>query len=214
MRRVQTGNGCSRPSISFGPNLRAYVIYLLIELRLSLKNIGDHLKTVFGLVVNVSSIYDIKSFVANEYEPLYRSLLQSISSGGLVHADETKGAVYGGGHYIWIFTNLTTVAYVYSPTRNADVLQEVLQGFSGVLVSDFYSAYDSLGCAQQKCLIHLMRDINELVLKESIQCRVGNYRESLWSVIEEYSRQHRSMGVEGSSTSKTQAARGQVPFRD
>ena len=30
-----------------------------------------------------------------------------------------------------------------------------------MLVSDFYAAYDSVPCPQQKCLIHLMRDINE-----------------------------------------------------
>jgi hypothetical protein len=83
----------------------------------------------------------------------------------LVHVDETKGVVYGGGHYIWIFTNSRTVAYVYAPTREADVLRDVLQKFSGVLISDFYGAYEAIECQQQKCLIHLMRDINELVLK-------------------------------------------------
>jgi hypothetical protein len=41
----------------------------------------------------------------------------------------------------------------------------VLKDFQGVLVSDFYGAYDSIGCAQQKCLIHLLRDINEDILK-------------------------------------------------
>jgi hypothetical protein len=41
----------------------------------------------------------------------------------------------------------------------------ILAGFDGVLVSDFYSAYDAMPCQQQKCLIHLMRDINEDVLK-------------------------------------------------
>jgi hypothetical protein len=33
-----------------------------------------------------------------------------------------------------------------------------------VLVSDFYAAYDSLPCAQQKCLIHLIRDINQDII--------------------------------------------------
>jgi hypothetical protein len=42
-----------------------------------------------------------------------------------------------------------------------------LRDFKGVLVSDFYSGYDSLECAQQKCLIHLLRDINEDVLRNS-----------------------------------------------
>jgi Transposase IS66 family len=62
---------------------------------------------------------------------------------------------------MWVFANLTTVAYVYSESREATILEELLHGFKGVLVSDFYAAYDSVPCAQQKCLIHLMRDINE-----------------------------------------------------
>ncbi len=37
--------------------------------------------------------------------------------------------------------------------------------FGGVLVSDFYTAYDSLDCRQQRCLVHLMRDFNEEMQK-------------------------------------------------
>ena len=36
---------------------------------------------------------------------------------------------------------------------------------SGVLVSDFYGVYDSVPCPQQKCLVHLTRDINDDLLK-------------------------------------------------
>src|SRR5262249_54431382 len=32
--------------------------------------------------------------------------------------------------------------------------------------SDFYTAYDALELTQQRCLIHLMRDLNESLLKE------------------------------------------------
>jgi Transposase IS66 family len=171
------------------------VIYLLIELRLSHQQISAHLKSIFGLIVNRATINDIKSFVANEYEQLYECILHSISAGTLVHVDETKGVVYGGGHYVWIFTNLRTVAYVYSPTRDADVLRDVLHGFSGVLVSDFYGAYEVMECQQQKCLIHLMRDINELVLKYPIQFGTDIYHKRLWNLVEEYSWQHRQMGA-------------------
>ena len=34
-----------------------------------------------------------------------------------------------------------------------------------MLVSDFYAGYDGMPCQQQKCLIHLIRDINEEVLR-------------------------------------------------
>jgi hypothetical protein len=41
-----------------------------------------------------------------------------------------------------------------------------LSNFSGVLISDFYAAYDSIECTQQKCLVHLMRDLNEDLSKQ------------------------------------------------
>ena len=41
------------------------------------------------------------------------------------------------------------------------ILEGMLAGFTGVLVSDFYTAYDAPKCPQQKCLIHFMRDVND-----------------------------------------------------
>ena len=60
-----------------------------------------------------------------------------------------------------MFANVEEVVYLYRPTREGDFLQELLKDFRGVLVSDFYAAYDSLPCPQQKCLIHLIRDMNQ-----------------------------------------------------
>ena len=46
----------------------------------------------------------------------------------------------------------------------ANSFRSYSRDFKGVLVSDFYAAYDSIDCPQQKCLIHLMRDLNDEVL--------------------------------------------------
>jgi hypothetical protein len=59
---------------------------------------------------------------------------------------------------------LHEVVYFYSETREGSLVQSALGEFKGVLVSDFYAAYDSLPCPQQKCLLHLMRDLNDAVL--------------------------------------------------
>jgi predicted RecB family nuclease len=149
----------------YGQNIRAYIAYLLLELRLSHRKLREHIATVFGVTVLNTMVNDIKQAMAKKYEPTYHVILKQIVTGPVVHADETKGVVYGGGHYVWVFANLNSVAYVYSASREASKLNEVLSGFKGVLVSDFYTAYDSLPCPQQKCLIHLMRDINEDLLK-------------------------------------------------
>jgi hypothetical protein len=148
-------------SSRYGLNLRAFVVYLLLELRLSNRKAVEHLSLLFDLSLDKHEAYRIKSAMAEEYMPMYCGILRQIAQGGLVHADETKGVVKGSGHYVWVFANLTTVAYVYSESREASILEDVLDGFNGVLVSDFYAAYDSVPVAQQKCLIHMMREINE-----------------------------------------------------
>jgi hypothetical protein len=66
---------------------------------------------------------------------------------------------------VWVFASTTEVAYVYSPTRGSDVPKQHLMGFAGVLVSDFFSAYDALDCRKQRCLVHLIRDMNDDLCK-------------------------------------------------
>ncbi len=84
----------------------------------------------------------------------------------MIHADETKVNLKGGIGYVWAFSNMEEVVYLYAPTREGSWVIDLLKEFKGVLVSDFYSAYDSLPCPQQRCLIHLIRDMNEDLLKE------------------------------------------------
>ena len=52
----------------------------------------------------------------------------------------------GTAGYVWTFTNMEEVAFMYRPTREGEFLKELLKDFEGVLVSDFYGAYDSLDC--------------------------------------------------------------------
>jgi predicted RecB family nuclease len=150
----------------FGTHLKAYVLYQIIELRVSQHAVGRNLGVLFGLQMSATSVNCIKISATKQYQATYHGILQRIVEGPLVHADETRVMIKGEAHYVWVFTNLEDVAYVYSESRDASTAREVLTGFKGVLVSDFYAGYDSVDCAQQKCLIHLLRDINQDVLKE------------------------------------------------
>jgi hypothetical protein len=128
-------------------------------------------------------------------------ILRQIASGHLAHADETKGVVYGGGHYVRVFANLLSAAYVYPASRESSLLDDVLAGFKGVLVSDFYGGYDAMPCRQQKCLIHLMRDVNEDVLKHPfneeltlIAKRFGALLREIVQTIDRYGLKKRHLG--------------------
>ena len=52
---------------------------------------------------------------------------------------------------------------IFTPTREGNTIQALLKNFSGVLVTDFYAAYDAINCRQQKCLIHFIRDLNSAI---------------------------------------------------
>jgi hypothetical protein len=59
-----------------------------------------------------------------------------------------KGSIRLGLHQLGV------LAFVYSESREGGTAQKILQEFRGVLVSDFYAAYDAFPDEQQKCLIH------------------------------------------------------------
>src|SRR3954454_15785464 len=105
-----------------------------------------------------------KHLMVGYYQATYRRLLKKLLAGPLLHIDETEVKLQTGKGYVWVFTNLEEVVFLYRPTREGDFLKEMLKDFRGVVVSDFYGAYDSLDCPQQKCLIHLIRDMNQELL--------------------------------------------------
>jgi hypothetical protein len=149
----------------FGSEVIAYSLYLGIELRLPQLHVASKLNRLFGFHLDSSYIGRFKSGAAENYKETYDTLISRLCSGRLLHADETKVNVRDKGGFVWVFANMEDVAYVYSETREGDLLETMLKGFKGVLVSDFYAAYDSIQCPQQKCLIHLIRDLNDDVLK-------------------------------------------------
>ena len=106
----------------------------------------------------------IKSLMARYYRPGYGRLLDKILSGPVLHIDETQVKLKTGKGYVWVFTSLEDVVFLYRPTREGGFLKNLLKDFKGVLVSDFYAAYDAIDCPQQKCLIHLLRDMNQDLL--------------------------------------------------
>ena len=78
-----------------------------------------------------------------------------------VHADETKINIQGAEQYVWVFTDGIHVAFKLTPTRESDIVHELLNDYRGTLVSDFYPGYDAVKCKQQKCWVHLIRDMND-----------------------------------------------------
>jgi hypothetical protein len=119
---------------------------------------------IYGCSLSRGTIHDFKCAAAQHYSVTKRKILDRLIHGNLIHADETRANIKGHLAYVWVLTNLREVVYILAESREGEVIQELLRDFHGVLVSDFYAAYDYINCYQQKCLIHLMRDLNDEIL--------------------------------------------------
>ena len=163
----------------YGASFLAYLLYNIVDLTLSQSTVARIFSRFFGFDLGRGAINNLKARAAQSYKDTYERILANIVRGKLVHADETKVSLQGQIAFVWIFTNLEEVAYVYSDERSNETPKTVLSDFKGVLVSDFYAGYDSINCRQQKCLVHLMRDFNEDLLKQP-------FNEELRTLIQEF----------------------------
>jgi predicted RecB family nuclease len=150
----------------YGSGIMAYSLYLNIELRLPQQHVAAKLNRLFGFPLDSSTIGRFKADAAENYKGTFDTLVNRLCHGRLLHVDETKVKLRDKDGFVWVFANVEDVVYVYSDTREGYLPQTMLKDFKGVLVSDFYTAYDSIQCPQQKCLIHLIRDLNDDVLKQ------------------------------------------------
>jgi predicted RecB family nuclease len=145
----------------FGHAFQAWVVYQRVVLRLPYRIIAQVTEHLFGVGMGNSTPVNLLKYLAGYYAPTEAAILRAILKSDFVHVDETKINIQGIDHYVWVFTDGMHVVFRMTETREADIVHEVLAGYQGVLVSDFYPGYDSVPCRQQKCLVHLIRDIND-----------------------------------------------------
>jgi hypothetical protein len=162
-------------------------VYLHVVHRLSFDSIHELVWELFGVQIYHGELYSFQSILAKYYRRTYRQILARIVAGAVLHADETSAKLRGDAGYVWVLATMLDVAYLYSPSRDGDFLRQVLDGFRGVLVSDFFAAYDGVDCAKQRCLVHLIRDCNDDLLAnpwdEELQQLIDQFARVLRSVI-------------------------------
>ncbi len=148
----------------FGHGLKSWAMYLHVAHQISFPKLETLFRDLFGLKVDAPRIQWMKRVMASYHSPTVKRIIQQLVAGEVIYADETEVKLKKTKGYVWVLSNTVEVLYVYRPTREVDFLAGLLSGFTGVLVTDFYPAYDSLDYAQQKCLVHLIRDLNASLL--------------------------------------------------
>jgi len=128
-------------------------------------------------------MYRFKAIVARHYAARYASVLREIVMGRALYVDETPVNLWKSKGYVWVFATVHAVYFFYKDSRQGSFLPDMLTGFNGVLISDFFTAYDALDMPQQRCLIHLMRDLNDDLLKYPFDAELKRLGQMFSSVL-------------------------------
>jgi len=145
----------------FGHSFQAWVIYQRIILRLPYRIIIKEMEDLFNERASESTLINFIKYFAVYYAATEKLSIQRILESPFIHVDETQISIQGMNHYVWVFTDGKYVVFRMTETREATIVHELLGGYRGVLISDFFPGYDSVMCRQQKCWVHLIRDLND-----------------------------------------------------
>lgn len=107
------------------------------------------------------------------------ALREAIRRSPATHVDETGWKLTGVHHWLWAFVTERLAYYRIDRSRGSGVPKDVLgSDYAGVVISDFHSAYNRLTGLQQKCWVHLLRELRDCAKTE---------------LSEEYRRAHRAL---------------------
>ena len=99
--------------------------------------------------------------LAEILNPWYQQLQQEGLNSAVLHADESGWRVNGKTHWLWCFATTDLSYFMIDRSRGHPALLKFFtQEFGGILVSDFWGAYNAVVCAlRQTCLVHLLREL-------------------------------------------------------
>lgn len=181
------------PGSPFGPNLRAFVIYLRSVQNIPLARLSDVLRDLLGLEISEGALVNILHASREPFAKQTSLLKLRLFSGTALASDETGIRVGKANWWLWVFHHGDVAVFVAEEHRT----KEVVERFLGEWRPDYWIS-DRLGSQkgwakkdQQYCLSHLIRDVQYAVdegdtvlgpgLKGLLKraCAIGRRRESL-----------------------------------
>ncbi len=144
-----------------GPRLAALIVALHWRLRLSRARTREFLQDWLGLTLSLGTINRTIHEAGAALAPVEEELVAAVLASDRLHVDETSWPQRAELLWLWVFTS-TTVTLYYIAGRGRELLDNLLPGFAGWLISDGWSAYRHLP-QRVRCWAHLTRKAQGLI---------------------------------------------------
>lgn len=152
------------PHATFGHHLIALTSWLHYGLGVTIDQIIDILSYHLQMELTPGGLINAWQRVCEILLAWYEQIAEEAKNSAYLHADETGWRVNGQGCWLWCFANDRNCYYTIEYCRGSPVVQEFFtEAFDGVLITDFWAAYDSVEAAdRQKCIPHLLRELEKV----------------------------------------------------
>src|SRR5918911_1849257 len=149
------------PGSPFGPNLRAFVLYLRFAQAIPFERLAQLLSDLFGLEISEGALANILHDSAPAFETQAGAIKHRLLSGPVLQSDETSARVGKRTFWTWVFHHAESACFVTAASRGKKVVETFLGDIRpNFWVSDRLAA--QMGWARtdhQVCLAHLIRDV-------------------------------------------------------
>jgi transposase len=153
------------PGSPFGPNLRAFVIYLRFTQGVAFERLSRLMREVFGLSISEGALVNILAAARERFAAASAAIRAKLLSGSVICSDETGLRVGKRSWWLWVFHHGQNAFFLTHPRRSKDAVEQFLGDVRpDAWVSDRYGA--QAGWAekdQQVCLAHLLRDTQYII---------------------------------------------------
>lgn len=151
------------PNCTLGHRTVALTAWLYYGLGVTIAQIVRVLNVHLILSITAGGLVQMWHRLADVFGPWYEQVHRHCLDAGVLHADETGWRVNGETWWLWCFCTADATCYMLDRSRGHPALDKFfVDEFQGVLVTDFWAAYDAVARLNQKCWPHLLRDLKEV----------------------------------------------------
>lgn len=151
------------PNCTLGHRTVVFAAWLYYGLAVTISQIVEVFNHHLQLKLTAGGLMQMWHRLADIFGPWYEQIHRHCLDAGVLHADETGWRVEGETWWLWCFSTSDATYYMLDRSRGHPALDKFfVEEFSGVLVSDFWAAYDAVGRLHQKCWPHLLRELKEV----------------------------------------------------
>ena len=160
-KKVEPKVATALPGATLGNRMLALTAWLHYALGNTLSQIVEVFNFHLQMKVTPGGLVQMWYRLAETLYPWYEQIRQEALHSAVLHGDESGWRVNGKTHWLWCFAHSALSYFMIDRSRGQPALLKFFtQEFAGVLVSDFWGAYNAVACAlRQTCLVHLLREL-------------------------------------------------------